>query len=223
MSAESPGLSDRFHYWRRRFRMWRGTRPFWAGLLTMLGGVPIAYLPYAELTLGQLSLRMGTPTGAGSLIIGLLLITLGLTMWFQPIVRVFAGVAAILLALVSLPVSNLGGFLIGFLLAMFGGALSISWAPGKTAPEGSGQGARSRPGPGPRPSRNRSKPGRSSGRARPGRSRTPEAGAPRRTARHLRPTAGGTVRGDEAQLAAEEGGKALGRTGPRHAAPGSRC
>ncbi|MCO6748242.1 hypothetical protein KQH21_08670 [Streptomyces sp. IpFD-1.1] len=142
MSAESPGLSDRFHYWRRRFRMWRGTRPFWAGLLTMLGGVPIAYLPYAELTLGQLSLRMGTPTGAGSLIIGLLLITLGLTMWFQPIVRVFAGVAAILLALVSLPVSNLGGFLIGFLLAMFGGALSISWAPGKTAPEGSGQGAR---------------------------------------------------------------------------------
>ncbi|MFI2669984.1 DUF6114 domain-containing protein [Streptomyces albidoflavus] len=140
MSAESPGLSDRFHYWRRRFRMWRGTRPFWAGLLTMLGGVPIAYLPYAELTLGQLSLRMGTPTGAGSLIIGLLLITLGLTMWFQPIVRVFAGVAAILLALVSLPVSNLGGFLIGFLLAMFGGALSISWAPGKTAPEGSAQG-----------------------------------------------------------------------------------
>ncbi|WP_436739002.1 DUF6114 domain-containing protein [Streptomyces sp. BBFR102] len=143
MSAESPGLSDRFHYWRRRFRMWRGTRPFWAGLLTMLGGVPIAYLPYAQLTLGQLSLRMGTPTGAGSLIIGLLLITLGLTMWFQSVVRVFAGVAAILLALVSLPVSNLGGFLIGFLLAMFGGALSISWAPGKTASEGSGQGAQS--------------------------------------------------------------------------------
>ncbi|MFC7470916.1 DUF6114 domain-containing protein [Actinomadura keratinilytica] len=222
MSAESPGLSDRFHYWRRRFRMWRGTRPFWAGLLTMLGGVPIAYLPYAELTLGQLSLRMGTPTGAGSLIIGLLLITLGLTMWFQPIVRVFAGVAAILLALVSLPVSNLGGFLIGFLLAMFGGALSISWAPGKTAPEGSAQGGQ--------PAEDRTKaepeqepPGRWSRRARPGRSRVPGARAPRRTARHLRPTAGGTVRGDEAQLAAEEGGKALGRTGPRHAAPGSRC
>ncbi|KDR59876.1 DUF6114 domain-containing protein [Streptomyces albidoflavus] len=142
MSAESPGLSDRFHYWRLRFRVWRGSRPFWAGLLTMLGGIPIAYLPYAQLTLGQLSLRMATTAGAGSLIIGVLLVTLGLTMWFQSIVRVFAGVAAILLALVSIPVSNLGGLLIGFLLAMFGGALSISWAPGKTAPEGSGQGAR---------------------------------------------------------------------------------
>ncbi|MBF4133931.1 hypothetical protein CLM85_16105 [Streptomyces albidoflavus] len=141
MSAESPGLSDRFHYWRLRFRVWRGSRPFWAGLLTMLGGIPIAYLPYAQLTLGQLSLRMATTAGAGSLIIGVLLVTLGLTMWFQSIVRVFAGVAAILLALVSIPVSNLGGLLIGFLLAMFGGALSISWAPGKTAPEGSGQGA----------------------------------------------------------------------------------
>ncbi|MEV5407134.1 DUF6114 domain-containing protein, partial [Streptomyces albidoflavus] len=31
----------------------RGSRPFWAGLLTMLGGIPIAYLPYAQLTLGQ--------------------------------------------------------------------------------------------------------------------------------------------------------------------------
>ncbi|MFD4987152.1 DUF6114 domain-containing protein [Streptomyces sp. NPDC058374] len=141
MSAESPGLSDRFHYWRRRFRVWRGSRPFWAGLLTMLGGIPIAYLPYAQLTLGQLSLRMATTAGAGSLIIGVLLVTLGLTMWFQSIVRVFAGVAAILLALVSIPVSNLGGLLIGFLLAMFGGALSISWAPGKTAPEGGGQSA----------------------------------------------------------------------------------
>ena len=47
---------------------------------------------------------MATTAGAGSLIIGVLLVTLGLTMWFQHIVRVFAGVAAILLALVSIPV-----------------------------------------------------------------------------------------------------------------------
>jgi hypothetical protein len=31
---------------------------------------------------------------------------------------------------VSIPVSNLGGFLLGFLLAMVGGALAVSWAPG---------------------------------------------------------------------------------------------
>ncbi|MEV6314674.1 DUF6114 domain-containing protein [Streptomyces sp. NPDC051776] len=132
MSAESPGLRDRIRYWRLRFRGWRGSRPFWAGLLTILGGVPIAYLPYANLKVGQLTIRMATTAGAGSLIIGVLLVTLGLTMWFHRIVRVFAGVATILLALVSIPVSNLGGFLIGFLLALTGGALSIAWAPGDT-------------------------------------------------------------------------------------------
>jgi hypothetical protein len=113
-----------------QFRAWRGARPFWAGLLVMLGGLPIAYFPYAHLQVGHLTLAMATTAGAGSLIIGVLLVVLGLTLWFQKHVRVFAGVAAILLALVSIPVSNLGGFLIGFLLALVGGALAVSWAPG---------------------------------------------------------------------------------------------
>ncbi|MEU3185533.1 DUF6114 domain-containing protein [Streptomyces sp. NPDC006923] len=130
MSAESTG-SRGFTYWWLRFRAWRGARPFWAGLFTLFGGLPIAYFPYAQLHLGNLTLAMSTTAGAGSLIIGVLLVTLGLTMWFQSVVRVFAGVAAILLALVSIPVSNIGGFLVGFLFALLGGALSISWAPGR--------------------------------------------------------------------------------------------
>jgi hypothetical protein len=76
---------------------------------------------------------MATTAGSGSLIIGVLLFVLGLTMWFQSAVRVFAGVAAILLALVSLVISNFGGFLMGFLLALIGGALAVSWAPGVPA------------------------------------------------------------------------------------------
>ncbi|WP_246143884.1 DUF6114 domain-containing protein [Actinacidiphila oryziradicis] len=135
MSAETSGPPSRFGYWRFRFRAWRWRRPFWAGLLTLLAGLPIAYFPYANLTLGQLSVRMATTAGSGSLIIGVLLLTLGLTMWFQPVVRVFAGVASILLALVALVISNFGGFLLGFLLGLVGGALSVSWAPGEPAAE----------------------------------------------------------------------------------------
>lgn len=133
MNAETPGRSGQFHYWRLRFRSWRGSRPFWAGLLTMIGGVPIASLPYVNIKLGNMTLAMATTAGAGSLIIGVLLITLGLTMWFHAIVRIFSGVAAILLALVSIPVSNLGGFMIGFLFALLGGALAVSWVPGDPA------------------------------------------------------------------------------------------
>ncbi|MEU0134368.1 DUF6114 domain-containing protein [Streptomyces sp. NPDC006296] len=131
MSPESTGQNE--HYltvYRRGFRTWRGNRPFWAGLFTILGGLPIAYFPYANMHLGNMTIAMSTTAGAGSLIIGVLLVTLGLTMWFHHIVRVFAGVAAILLALISIPVANIGGFIVGFLLSLLGGALSISWAPG---------------------------------------------------------------------------------------------
>ncbi|MCX5612126.1 DUF6114 domain-containing protein [Streptomyces sp. NBC_00047] len=117
------------------FHAWSGRRPFWAGLFTLLGGFPIAYFPYADLRLGNISLAMATTGGAGALIIGVLLITLGLALWFQQAIRVFAGVAAILLALVSLPVSNLGGFFMGFILSMIGGALALAWVPGQPVDE----------------------------------------------------------------------------------------
>ncbi len=137
MSAETPAVPGHDeHYIRvvkRKFRAWRGTRPFWAGLFVILGGLPIAYFPYAHLQIGHLTLAMSTTAGAGSLIIGVLLVVLGVSLWFQKHVRTFAGVAAILLALVSIPVSNLGGFLIGFLFALVGGAMAVSWVPGEDA------------------------------------------------------------------------------------------
>ncbi|MER6046805.1 DUF6114 domain-containing protein [Streptomyces sp. NPDC001793] len=141
MSAEQqPQPTGSFGRKRQAFREWRGARPFWGGLLTLLAGVPIMYIPYANLTIGSLTVRMATTAGAGSLIIGVLLVVLGLTMWFQPVSRVFAGVAAILLALVSLVVSNFGAFLIGFLLGLIGGALGVSWAPGRPAQSADGPG-----------------------------------------------------------------------------------
>ncbi|MCK7627664.1 DUF6114 domain-containing protein [Streptomyces sp. RS10V-4] len=130
-AATQPQLGQALGRKRQAFRQWRGQRPFWGGLLTLLAGVPIMYLPYANLTVGSLTVRMATTAGAGSLIIGVLLVVLGLTMWFQPASRVFAGVAAILLSLVSLVVSNIGGFVVGFLLGLIGGALGISWAAGE--------------------------------------------------------------------------------------------
>ncbi|MFF1411310.1 DUF6114 domain-containing protein [Streptomyces sp. NPDC058289] len=118
-----------------RFHAWSGQRPFWAGLITLIAGFPIAYFPYADVRLGNVTIAMATTAGAGSLIIGVLLATLGLTLWFQQNVRIFAGVAAILLGLVSLPVSNLGGFGAGLILAMVGGGLALSWVPGKPVAE----------------------------------------------------------------------------------------
>ncbi|MER6123800.1 DUF6114 domain-containing protein [Streptomyces sp. NPDC001795] len=142
MNAESPAQNE--HYlsvFRRRFRDWRGTRPFWAGLLVLLAGGPIIYFPYYHLQIGHLTLAMSTTAGAGSLIIGVLLVVLGISLWFQKHIRTFAGVASILLGLVSLPVSNFGGFVVGFLLALVGGAMAVAWAPGVPPEPQAGLGA----------------------------------------------------------------------------------
>ncbi|WP_063763183.1 DUF6114 domain-containing protein [Streptomyces sp. NRRL WC-3742] len=122
----------------RHFREFRRTRPFWGGLLAMIAGVPILYFPYAHLSLGGVTIAMSTTAGAGSLIIGVLMIILGLTAWFQPAVRVFGGIATILLTLVSIPVSNLAGFGMALLPGLIGGGLMVSWAP---LPEPKAEGA----------------------------------------------------------------------------------
>ncbi|MDB1087665.1 DUF6114 domain-containing protein [Streptomyces sp. ACA25] len=143
-STEQPSTPSRFSRGRVAFRRWRWQRPFWAGVLTILAGLPIAYFPYANLTLGELTIRMATTAGAGSAVIGALLVTLGLTMWFQPHARIFAGVAGIMLSLVSLVVSNFGGFLIGFLFGLVGGGMSVAWVQDVREPQGgekTGQGS----------------------------------------------------------------------------------
>ena len=124
-----PEPSTGFSKARRAFRNWRRSRPFWGGLLVLLAGLPILYFPYNNLTVGTLSIRLATSAGAASLVIGLLMIALGISVWFQPHVRVFAGIAALVLALVSIPMSNLGGFGLGLIPGVLGGALVCSWAP----------------------------------------------------------------------------------------------
>jgi hypothetical protein len=51
--------------------------------------------------------------------------------WVNPLHRVFYGIAGIVLGIISFPTSNLGGFFIGMLLAMVGGAIAFAWEPGE--------------------------------------------------------------------------------------------
>ncbi|MFD5430020.1 DUF6114 domain-containing protein [Streptomyces sp. NPDC127084] len=111
-----------------RFRAWRGSRPFWAGLFTLVAGMPILYLPYVRLSLAGIPLALSTTAGAGALLTGVLLIALGVSMWVRPETRVFAGIAALLLSLVSLPLANFGGLFVGLFAGLIGGSLACAWA-----------------------------------------------------------------------------------------------
>ncbi|MFC1429925.1 DUF6114 domain-containing protein [Streptacidiphilus sp. N1-3] len=138
-----PESRNGFSKGREAFRNWRRSRPFWGGLFVLLASIPIIYFPYNDMSVGALRIHMATTAGAGALVIGLLLLALGISVWFQPLIRVFAGIAAIVLSLVSLPVSNFGGFGLGLFPGLIGGALVCSWAPMKVketaAPEGAAE------------------------------------------------------------------------------------
>ena len=122
-------LWDRFtaptEPYRRPFRRWRRGRPFYAGLSIALAGLDIWYWPHSSV--GKM-LSMGLP-GISSIFIAIFLVIFAVTVWFFPAYRVFSGIAAIMLALLSLVASNLGGFLLGFLLGMLGGAFAVAWTP----------------------------------------------------------------------------------------------
>ena len=116
------------HNVRLGFRRWRRSRPFWGGFLSILGGVIIAYIPTMAI---KLLIASGT-TVLVAIVVGVLIAVFGLFLWFAPYLRQIVGVLIVLLAVVSLITSNLGGFLIGMLLAMIGGSMGFAWTP--TAP-----------------------------------------------------------------------------------------
>ena len=111
---------------RTRLRTWRRTRPFWAGLWTVLGAALITYGPA---TAFKLILVSGDVVWLGMLI-GALIGVLGLFLWFTPALRYLLSVVIVLLALVSFITSDLGGFVIGMVLAILGGAMGFAWTDG---------------------------------------------------------------------------------------------
>ncbi|MEU8775652.1 DUF6114 domain-containing protein [Streptomyces sp. NPDC048606] len=110
---------------RERLRRWRRTRPFWGGLLLVLGGAELLLVPLSPLTV-LVSLGLG---GIAAIGIGAALIVAGVFLWFLPQARAYVSVHAMLLAVLSFVATNLGGFLVGALLGIAGGALAFGWTP----------------------------------------------------------------------------------------------
>ncbi|HEV2638412.1 MAG TPA: DUF6114 domain-containing protein [Actinocrinis sp.] len=110
---------------RLSFRAWRRGRPFWGGLSVILGGLEIIWIPYSPI---GVVVHEGI-AGVGGMFIGALMIMFGLSAVSAPAYRVFAGIASVLLSLVALPATNLGGFLIGTLCGLFGGSFAVAWTP----------------------------------------------------------------------------------------------
>lgn len=124
---------------REVFRAFRQTRPFWGGLTMMLAGAEIAWLASSPI---GLALSGGWSTSAGYLI-GAALVAFGLVAWFAPVYAPLLGIAGVLVALLAFVSSNVGGFLLGTVLGIVGGAMTFGWGdkPAKRRREPGGRGA----------------------------------------------------------------------------------
>ncbi|WP_025360711.1 DUF6114 domain-containing protein [Kutzneria albida] len=111
----------------QRFGGWRRGRPFWAGIFLALGGLVIVFPPFASLKLGDLAISISTLGGVSGLLIGVLLEVCALSLLLRPQFRAAAAITAMILSLIALVTSNLGGFLLGTLLGVVGSALAMSW------------------------------------------------------------------------------------------------
>jgi hypothetical protein len=107
---------------RRRFRAWRRSRPFWGGLITLIAGLEIAVIPLTAYKIILVSSSVAIAATVGGVIA-----VLGLMMWMTPSQNKLYGLLTVLLGVVSFVTSNLGGFLLGGLLAIVGGALGFAW------------------------------------------------------------------------------------------------
>ncbi|MEU9100069.1 DUF6114 domain-containing protein [Streptomyces sp. NPDC048361] len=110
---------------RRALRGWRRTRPFWAGILLVLGGMELLLVPLSPLTI-LVSLGLG---GIAAIGIGLALVVAGLFLWFLPHTRHYVSLNALILSVLSFAATNLGGFLVGMALGIAGSAMGFGWTP----------------------------------------------------------------------------------------------
>ncbi|MBW1598847.1 DUF6114 domain-containing protein [Streptomyces sp. JJ38] len=122
MLSRAPALGRAAWLW---FRAFRRTRPFWGAVWLVLGGWTVL-----KFSLGSLQLVVETGFGAvAGYLTGGGMILCGLIPLAAPRQRYTFGLIGAVLAVVSLVVSNLGGFVVGMLLGVLGSSMMVGWGP----------------------------------------------------------------------------------------------
>ncbi|GGU96161.1 hypothetical protein GCM10010211_74180 [Streptomyces albospinus] len=107
-------------------RAWRRGRPWGAAVLAVLGSVEMVLLPFsgapATVTVAGIVGGAGFSTSVPLLAASLMLIT-------HPQLHTPVGLVVLALALVALVTCNVGGMLVGSVLAGAGGVWGFAWLP----------------------------------------------------------------------------------------------
>lgn len=119
-----PRLALRFY---QGFRGFRRTRPFYGAVWIAFGGLVLFYLtksPPKYLPHIGVGGIYGMGAGVALWLIAVLVLAL-------PSQRYVGGAIAVVLGVVSFPLSNLGGFFLGMFFSVLGGSMAFGWMPKK--------------------------------------------------------------------------------------------
>ncbi len=106
-----------------KFKQWRNSRPFWGATLTILAGLMILYIP---IHLFALAFTPGSYAILGILFGGLILL-IGILAYFYTQLSTLFGILTIFLSVLSI-MGALGGFLVGTIVGIVGGAMCVGWS-----------------------------------------------------------------------------------------------
>lgn len=113
--------------WRawQAFTRFRGSRPFWGCLILLAGGWFVL-----RPVVGSFQMVTGLGLGGAQVyILGGGMMAAALVAFFVPAQRHFPAIMAMIFSVASLPLANLGGWLLGMLLGIIGSGLVFAWTP----------------------------------------------------------------------------------------------
>ncbi len=120
-------MTDTFHFLgqrRRRFATWRGQRPFWGGAIMCVGALVVGWVP-AHLAM-MIAIIPGSIAFVG-LIFAALMALCGTFSVLKPQLSGFLGWFGMVLSVLSIMGGALGGFFIGTIVGVTGGAMLVAW------------------------------------------------------------------------------------------------
>ncbi|MED5072746.1 DUF6114 domain-containing protein [Anoxybacillus geothermalis] len=106
------------------FGRWRKRRPFWGATFLLLSSLVILWIP---MQLYEISLVPGSMVFAGFFLGGMVML-MGILSYAMPRLSTLLGIIGMFSAILSI-MGALGGFLVGTILGIIGGALCIAWRP----------------------------------------------------------------------------------------------
>lgn len=109
----------------RAVRRFMRTRPFWGAIILAFGGW-FVLKPVVGSTAMVLELGVG---GVSGYILGGGMIAAAAVAMVLPKQRHFPAIIAMMLSVASLPLANLGGWIIGMFLGIVGSGLVFAWTP----------------------------------------------------------------------------------------------